>query len=574
NKRCMGEILLLIRFMAEKYETSQNVRDQEKDKISDVLKKCKFKMYEKISAKNILYSGKKLMKQLYMIFPWHHDEVELNQHEQYTYQFLLNSVIFELEKIAETLLKDCQSSKSEKQNPFCNTENIDELADLRIKLKNAETKRQLQDLSHKLLLLKETTLASNAIAAQQKAEEELAKEKDHNADLRNRLAITKRNLELANDENRERKEAFITLQRSYMALQRDQSCRKESDPEEIQEKQVKIATKDSNKTLKTSPSAMKVIRKELEPKTLSVLKQQLSYARISLVEAKTTVSEIKRDISNLCYKDTMILNRTKKNKAKKTLITLKHTRQDTLRVIDGVLKAFQFHKQLKFPACEIRWRVVCRSLQENLLKVRENWRYLDLENLKKSSIKAATDLNLSSAISPRSNPAKLPFDYPEMWWDKIYSPTKTASETTILFSRTEDLKVDPSVTSKVSSRTVVSNASSLRAFQGKTFGDRRLLVLKWCQEKTRPYGVPMYEFSNSWTSGRALCALIHAYRPQLIAPKYLRRTGPVETIKFGVSVAQGLGVCSPIDLVQECSREKPNYERVFEFVQELQRCLE
>lgn len=103
-----------------------------------------------------------------MIFPWHQDEIELNQHEQYTYQFLLNSVLFELERIAETLPNDSQSSKSENQKPFYNTENIDELAELRIKLKNAETKLQLQDLSHKLLLLRETTLTSNAIEAQKK----------------------------------------------------------------------------------------------------------------------------------------------------------------------------------------------------------------------------------------------------------------------------------------------------------------------------------------------------------------------------------------------------------------------
>lgn len=47
NKRCMGETLLLIRFMSEKYEDSQNVTDQEKDKITDVLNKCEFKIYQK-----------------------------------------------------------------------------------------------------------------------------------------------------------------------------------------------------------------------------------------------------------------------------------------------------------------------------------------------------------------------------------------------------------------------------------------------------------------------------------------------------------------------------------------------
>ncbi|KAH8314260.1 hypothetical protein KR074_008452, partial [Drosophila pseudoananassae] len=390
----------------------------------------------------------------------------------------------------------------------------DELAVLMVRLKDEQTKREVEDMRYQLLLSQESVLTKNAISAQTKAEEMLAKEKSHSEDLENRLAHTKRKLESANEDKRKLKNAYKTLQKSYMALQRDQSSKTAPVSEKTQELSKKV-----------------VVQKDLESDTLSVLKQQLIYAQRVEVQEKTTVSEIKRDIANLCYNNAMMSSPIKKKAEKKTSFkSLKHTAQDTVRVVDRVLKAFQFHKQLKFPACEIKWQVVCRSLQNDLLAVRENWRHLDWNYLKNSSTKGASDLIIQSAMS--------------------------------------------SVTSKDSSRSAVSNFSSFSVFQGKIFGDRRLCALKWCQEKIRPYNVPMYEFSASWTSGRALCALIHAYRPQLIAPKYLRQTGPVETLEFGVNVAKGLGVRSPIDLIQECSREKPNYERVFEFVEELRRCLE
>ncbi|XP_003736656.3 EH domain-binding protein 1 isoform X1 [Drosophila pseudoobscura] len=109
---------------------------------------------------------------------------------------------------------------------------------------------------------------------------------------------------------------------------------------------------------------------------------------------------------------------------------------------------------------------------------------------------------------------------------------------------------------------------------GTTFGQRRHKLLRWCQEKTKPYGIPMYEFSTSWQSGHALCAIIHSYRPNLIDTKYIKCKNRRETLEYGVMVAQSLGVRSNIDFVSLCLQKIPENIMVFQFVAELYNCLE
>lgn len=48
-----------------------------------------------------------------------------------------------------------------------------------------------------------------------------------------------------------------------------------------------------------------------------------------------------------------------------------------------------------------------------------------------------------------------------------------------------------------------------------TLRDHRALM-KWLHQQVQPYGIEVTNLSSSWSSGMALCALIHRYRPDLM----------------------------------------------------------
>ncbi|XP_027711436.1 F-actin-monooxygenase MICAL1 [Vombatus ursinus] len=73
-------------------------------------------------------------------------------------------------------------------------------------------------------------------------------------------------------------------------------------------------------------------------------------------------------------------------------------------------------------------------------------------------------------------------------------------------------------------------------------------LLLWCQKQTAGYpGVQVTDFSSSWADGRALCALVHRFRPSLLDFSTLQGAGALETTALAVKLAeQELGIAPVI----------------------------
>uniref|UniRef100_A0A6P4FWB6 Cytospin-B n=1 Tax=Drosophila rhopaloa TaxID=1041015 RepID=A0A6P4FWB6_DRORH len=302
---------------------------------------------------------------------------------------------------------------------------------------------------------------------------------------------------------------------------------------------------------------------------------------------------------------------------------MRHLRKQTLNVIDKLLRAFFYYNRLKFPECSVKWSQLLKSLQSNLIIVRERWKRTCLKNLPAPETKVAfsgptQQRSVCSFKNEGPSFLKQPVKYPqlsEFLWDKIYksgtestpclvrdlskeNPHVSVNKRTLesstlasnLFRPTSVPKYlgktfgDPAgsvasipVNGRPSVASVASNVSKTNSTPkhlGKTFGDRRLKLLRWCKRMVQPYGLPMYEFSDSWTSGRALCAIIHSHRPELIEQAYIQKKSSKETLTYGVNIAQSLGVGSSVEFIAECLRKHPNFQKIVDFVEELQCCLQ
>ncbi|XP_051745920.1 protein-methionine sulfoxide oxidase mical3b isoform X8 [Ctenopharyngodon idella] len=79
-------------------------------------------------------------------------------------------------------------------------------------------------------------------------------------------------------------------------------------------------------------------------------------------------------------------------------------------------------------------------------------------------------------------------------------------------------------------------------------------LLTWCQEQTHGYmNVCVTDFTTSWRSGLALCALIHRFRPDLIDFASLEESEAVLNGQLGLNMAeQEFGIC-PIMTGKEMS---------------------
>ncbi|KAH8369975.1 hypothetical protein KR093_001720 [Drosophila rubida] len=104
---------------------------------------------------------------------------------------------------------------------------------------------------------------------------------------------------------------------------------------------------------------------------------------------------------------------------------------------------------------------------------------------------------------------------------------------------------------------------------GESFGNHRNKLLTHCQDVMRSYGIPMYEFSMSWASGHALCALIHYHHPELIDESYLKCKNAAVTLQYVTEIARSIGVEFEGSLVKLYQQKRPSYIKVFSFVNKL-----
>lgn len=94
-------------------------------------------------------------------------------------------------------------------------------------------------------------------------------------------------------------------------------------------------------------------------------------------------------------------------------------------------------------------------------------------------------------------------------------------------------------------------------------------LLLWCQRKTAPYQpeVDVQNFTYSWTSGLALCALIHRHRPDLLDYHALPKTDAHACTSLAFRVAQEhLGIPQLLDVEDLCDAKKPDERSVMTYV--------
>ncbi|KAG6935406.1 microtubule associated monooxygenase, calponin and LIM domain containing 3, partial [Chelydra serpentina] len=85
-------------------------------------------------------------------------------------------------------------------------------------------------------------------------------------------------------------------------------------------------------------------------------------------------------------------------------------------------------------------------------------------------------------------------------------------------------------------------------------------LLSWCQTHTAGYrGVTVTDFTHSWKSGLALCALIHHFRPHLLDFNSLDQRSPIKNNQMALDIAeQELGIPPVLSSTEMASVAEPN----------------
>ncbi|NXL91365.1 MICA1 monooxygenase, partial [Alectura lathami] len=91
-------------------------------------------------------------------------------------------------------------------------------------------------------------------------------------------------------------------------------------------------------------------------------------------------------------------------------------------------------------------------------------------------------------------------------------------------------------------------------------GDAYEELLHWCQASTAGYrGVEVKDFTASWTSGLALCALIHRFHPDLVDFDAMHGQDPIRTHQMMLDMAeQELGIQPVLSSTEMASMAEPD----------------
>ncbi|CAM4573102.1 smoothelin-like protein 1 [Caretta caretta] len=101
------------------------------------------------------------------------------------------------------------------------------------------------------------------------------------------------------------------------------------------------------------------------------------------------------------------------------------------------------------------------------------------------------------------------------------------------------------------------------------------MLLEWCRAKTRGYEhVDIQNFSSSWSSGLAFCALIHKFFPDAFDYTALDPANRRENFALAFATAEQHADCAPLLEVEDMVRMSfPDSKCVYTYIQELYRSL-
>ncbi|NXK15814.1 SMTL1 protein, partial [Herpetotheres cachinnans] len=103
----------------------------------------------------------------------------------------------------------------------------------------------------------------------------------------------------------------------------------------------------------------------------------------------------------------------------------------------------------------------------------------------------------------------------------------------------------------------------------------KAMLLEWCRARTRGYQhVDVQNFSGSWGSGLAFCALLHSFFPDAFDYTSLEPGARRHNFTLAFATARERAGCAPLLEVEDMVRlPVPDAKCIYTYLQELYRCL-